>query len=67
MEKQKKEKGFIALQLPLEFQQKLQQIAECNCLSVSGIVRLMIGQYLHNPAKFNDLGLSFSETEKGEK
>lgn len=63
MEKQKKEKGFIALQLPLEFQETLQKIAEENCLSVSGIVRLILGQYIHNPAKFNDLGLVFTKGE----
>lgn len=58
MEK-KKDSGFIALQVPKEFQKKLQQIATLNCLSVSGIVRLIISQYLNNPAKFNELGLTF--------
>ena len=61
MDKNKKEKGFIALQLPIEFQRTLQGVAEANCLSVSGVVRLIIGQYVRNTAKFNDLGLDFPE------
>ena len=60
MEKSKT-KGFIALQLPIEFQNILRDVAERNFLSVSGVVRLMIGQYVNDPGKFNDLGLRYDK------
>lgn len=56
-----KTKGFIALQLPIEFQNILRDVAERNFLSVSGVVRLMIGQYVNDPCKFNDLGLRYDK------